>query len=297
MNSDAADAASPRATLIGSIALLLWATLALLTSLASSLPPFQLVAMAFALAAIASFARWIARGEAIGPKLRQPLGAWALGVGGLFGYHFCYFVALRLAPPLEANLLNYLWPLLIVLFSALLPGGGLRTRHVVGAFAGLAGAVVLIAGGERVEIDIHHAWGDALALACAAIWAGYSVLNRRHRDVPSDAVGGFCAATALLALACHFVFETSVWPQGWQWAVLAGLGLGPVGLAFFAWDYGCKRGDIRALGLLAYLVPLLSNALLIAAGRGQFTPAFSAALLLIVGGAAIGAGDSMRRSA
>ena len=280
---------STRATLIGTGALLLWSTLAVLTALARAIPPLEMVAVAFAVASMLGLAKWLVRGESIGRRLRVPLGAWLLGVGGLFGYHFLYFSALRLAPPVEANLLNYLWPLLIVLFSALLPGEKLAARHVGGALCGLAGAVLLI-GGHGARFAPNFATGYVAALGCGTIWAAYSVANRRYREVPSDAVAGYCAATALLAALCHAAFESSVTPRGWDWAILLAMGLGPAGAAFYAWDHGCKHGDIRALGTLAYAVPLLSNGLLIAAGRGVLDWRIAAAAALIVGGAALGVG-------
>lgn len=286
---------SPRATLIGAVALALWSTLAILTAWSGAVPPFQLVAMAFATGSLIALFNWVGKGQAILPRLRQPAGAWALGVAGLFGYHFFYFLALRLAPPLEANLLNYLWPLLIVLFSALLPGERLRPRHLAGALAGLGGAALLIAGSGGVGFESRYLLGYGSALGCGVIWAAYSVANRRFKDVPSDAVGGFCFATALLALLCHLVFERTVWPEGWQWLAVLALGAGPVGAAFFVWDYGCKHGNIRALGTLAYGVPLLSNGFLIAFGRGELTWRVAVAALLIIGGAVLGAGDLFNR--
>lgn len=282
---------SSRPTLVGATALMLWSTLALLSTLAGAVPPFQLVGMAFTLATLIAVAKWVASGESPLARLKQPVGAWVLGVAGLFGYHFCYFLALRLAPPVEANLLNYLWPLLIVLFSAALPGGRLRPRHIAGALAGMAGAFVLVTKGQGASFDRQYVAGYASAIACGIIWAAYSVLNRRYKGVPSDAVGGFCAVTAVLALVCHLAFEQTVIPVGGQWLAILILGLGPVGAAFFVWDYGCKHGDIRALGTLGYGVPLVSNGLLIASGHGSLTWQVGAAALLIVGGAALGAGD------
>ena len=276
-----------RATLVGCVALLLWSVLAILATLANPIPPFQMVAMAFAVAAVLAPVKWLIRRESPVAHLRQPIGAWALGVAGLFGFHFFYFLSLRLAPPVEANLLNYTWPLLIVLFSALLPGARLRPAHVLGALAGLAGAIVLIAGPGAL-FEPRFAAGYGAALLCAVIWSVYSIANRRYRAVPTDAVAGFCAATALLAALCHFALEPTVAPLGWQWLVLLALGLGPMGAAFYAWDYGCKHGDIRTLGTLAYGVPLLSSTLLIAAGRGALDWRIAVAAVLIVGGAVIG---------
>jgi drug/metabolite transporter (DMT)-like permease len=284
-----------RATLIGCMALLLWSTLAILTALANPIPPFQMVAMAFVVAALLGGGTMVARGERNLARLRAPAGAWALGVAGLFGYHFFYFVALRLAPPVEANLLNYLWPLLIVLFSALLPGGRLGARHVGGALLGLIGAVLLVVG-PGASFEARFAAGYASALACCVIWASYSVANRRYSAVPTDPVAGFCAVTAILAAICHFALESTVAPVGWQWAVMLAMGLGPVGAAFYAWDHGCKHGDIRALGTLAYAVPLLSNGLLIIAGRGSLNWRVGAAAALIVGGAVIGTGLARSRT-
>ena len=297
---------SPRATLIGSTAILMWGTLATLTVLSGDIPPFQLLAMAFSLATLIGFlwpAGPAATRDAAEPAiaagrwsaLRLPLPVWALGIYGLFGYHFAYFMALRLAPPVEANLINYLWPLLIVLLSGLLPGERLGARQVGGALAGFAGAALLVARGGGLRFDGQYAAGYAFALACAVIWSSYSVLSRRvgaaaGARASTRAVAGFCAATAALALLCHWLFETTVRPVGWQWAAVVGLGLGPVGAAFYVWDYGVKRGNIQTLGVLAYGAPLLSTILLVAVGLAEPSWTLAAACVLIVGGAAIARG-------
>ena len=284
-----------RATLIGGTAVLMWATLALLTTLTGGVPPFQLVGMAFAVAFAIGLAWPAMRGRSPLAALRQRPAVWALGVGGLFGFHFFFFLALRLAPPVEANLINYSWPLLIVLFSALLPGERLRWWHVAGALMGLAGAVLLITGGGRLALSAGAAAGYTAAVISALIWSGYSVASRRVGHVPTEAVGGFCGATAILALLCHAAFEQTIWPDAVGWIAILGLGLGPVGLAFFVWDYGVKRGDIQVLGALAYGAPLLSTLLLVLSGRGAFTWPVAIACLLIVGGAILAAKELLRR--
>jgi len=204
-------------------------------------------------------------------------------------YHALYFAALRLAPPAQAGLIAYLWPLLIVIFSGLLPGETLRRGHVLGAALAFAGAALIVlrdAGGAQAGALP----GYALAFLCALIWSGYSVLSRRAGQVPTEAVALFCLATAALSLIVHLAVEDTVWPaRPLGWAAILGLGAGPVGLAFYLWDIGVKRGDIQLLGTASYAAPLLSTLTLIAAGIAAPHPALIAAALMIAGGAALAA--------
>jgi drug/metabolite transporter (DMT)-like permease len=280
-----------RATLIGLIAILMWSLLALLTVATGRVPPFQLAALTFAIGACVGPLTWIVRGEGW-QSLRQPPVAWLVGVGGLFGYHALYFLSLRHAPPAEAGLVNYLWPLLIVLFSAFLPGERLGFHHVIGALLGLVGTVLLFAGRGVSGFEWQHAPGFLAAFIAAFVWAIYSVTSRRLAHVPTDAVAGFCAATALLAAVCHLSLERTVWPEtSMQWLAVLVLGVGPVGAAFYAWDVGMKRGDIRVIGAASYATPLLSTAFLILAGYAQATATLALAALLIGGGGLIAAKD------
>ena len=290
-----AEAKRLTATLAGGTAVLLWALLALFTTWASGIPPFQLVSLCFTVAALIGFGVIARKGRAGWQSLRQPVGAWALGSFGLFGYHFFYFMALGNAPAVEASLIAYLWPLLIVVFSALLPGERLRWFHVTGALLGLAGAGLLVTKGQGLAFDTRYGLGYLAAVACALTWSIYSVANRRFGSVPTDTVTGFCAAAALLGFISHALFETWVIPTATQWGAILLLGLGPVGAAFFVWDYGTKHGHIQALGALAYGAPLLSTLLLIAFGQAEATWSVALACGLIVGGALLASLELLRR--
>jgi drug/metabolite transporter (DMT)-like permease len=287
------------ATLVGLIAVLLWATLAPLTVLAFGVPPLQLVAMSFTVGAMIGLAYLLLRPDARRDIRRVTLPAALVGITGLLGFHFFYFLSLSLAPPLEANLVNYLWPLLIVLFSALLPntGGRLKAHHLIGALIAFAGAVLAITKGERLPaISSDALAGYGVALLSALTWASYSVISRLFAGVPSSAVTLYCAATAVAGAAAHFALEETVWPlSGLQWIAAAGLGLGPVGLAFYVWDYGCKHGDLRVLGASAYFAPLLSTVLLVVFGLADGSPALWLAALAITGGAMLASKDMLGR--
>ncbi|WGD52949.1 EamA family transporter [Bradyrhizobium sp. CB1650] len=285
---------SRTATLIGLTAILMWSLLAVMTVATGKIPAFQLAAMTFAIGGLVGLLTWIGRSEAA-LSLRQPPAVWVVGVGGLFGYHALYFLALRFAPPAEAGLLNYLWPLLIVLFSSFLPGERLAVHHVIGAVLGLVGTVLLLAGNTSGFAQ-GQLPGLVAAFIAAFVWASYSVLSRRLKAVPTDAVAGFCLATAALAALMHLSLELTVWPETTlQWLAVLALGVGPVGAAFYAWDIGMKRGDIRVLGAASYATPLLSTAFLIAVGFAKASANIAIAAILIGGGGLIAAKDMVLR--
>lgn len=281
-----------RATAIGFVAVLLWALLALFTIGSAPVPPFQLNAMTFAIGGALGFVWVTATGG--WPKLRAvPLRIYFFGTLGLFGYHALYFSALRLAPPAEASLIAYLWPLLIVLFSGLLPGERLGPLHIIGALVAFLGAALIVAPGAQ---GFTGGTGLALAGLCALTWSGYSVISRQFGSTPTETVAVFCAATALLSVPAHLLLETTQWPDTLlAWAAIAGLGLGPVGLAFYVWDLGVKSGDIQILGVASYAAPLISTLILILVGVAKASPSLLVSASLIAGGAGLAALGSARR--
>jgi drug/metabolite transporter (DMT)-like permease len=282
------------ATFIGFTAILMWSLLALFTAASGTVPPFQLAAMSFVVGSLVGLV-WVAAGGRW-HELAQPWPVWALGVSGLFGYHALYFTALRNAPPVEAGLIAYLWPLLIVVLSALLPGERLRWFHVAGALLGLLGTILIVTKGSGVTFEAQYGLGYLAAAGCALTWSTYSVVSRRFRGVPTAIVAGYCLAAALLSALAHLAFETTVWPAtGGQWLAVLGLGLMPVGAAFYVWDHGVKRGDIQLLGASSYVAPLLSTLILILAGFGTFTWKIALAALLITGGAVLASKEMLRR--
>ena len=280
-----------RATGIGFVAVLLWALLALLTVGSAPTPPLLLNAICFAIGGTIGVI-WTLVTGGFGRLRGVGWRVYAFGTIGLFGYHALYFTALRLAPAAEAGLIAYLWPLLIVLFSGLLPGERLRTGHVIGGLVGFAGAALIIGGGGFAA---GAAWGYLAALGCALTWSGYSVLSRRLGHAPTETVAVFCLATAALSALLHLGLEETVWPVGATgWAATVGLGLGPVGLAFYVWDIGVKRGDIQLLGVASYAAPLLSTLVLVIAGVAAPSWTLALAALLITGGAGLAARASFK---
>lgn len=282
-----------RATMIGFTAVLMWALLALLTIGTAPVPPFQLNAICFAIGGAIGLVWTGQRGMAALRTVSWKV--YAFGTIGLFGYHFLYFTAFRIAPTAETGLIAYLWPLFIVLFSGLLPGERLGAMHIIGALIAFGGAALIVLRGG-VDLGGASAPGLVMAFGCALTWASYSVLSRRFGAVPTQSVTVFCLATAALSLVAHLALETTVWPEtALGWAAIAALGIGPVGLAFFTWDIGMKRGDIQLLGVASYAAPLLSTVVLVGAGITPFTPTIAVSAVLITVGAALAARASARK--
>ena len=267
---------------LGAIAL--WALLALLGVSLRHVPPFLLTGIALIIGSVLALP-FVLRDRT---QWRIPAATLALGVYGLFGFHFLLFIALRIAPPVEANLVNYLWPLFMVVLAPLfLPGVRLRPVHVVAAVLGFAGAAIAIlgSGGDTAG---GWSWGYLLALGSAFIWASYSLLTQRVPPFSTAAIGLFGLVSGLLSLLCHGALEPSVALSGSDWLLLAVMGLGPLGAAFFLWDKALKLGDARQIGILSYLTPLASTALLMGVSGRPLTGSIALAAVMIIGAALLG---------
>lgn len=264
-------------------AIVLWASLAMLGVRLAHLPPFWLTGVALLMGSVVALP--LARFDL--SQFRVPARTLALGVYGLFGFHFLLFIALRHAPPVQANLVNYLWPLgMVVLAPVLLPGLRLTLRQLVAALLGFAGAALAILGGQTIEGGL--AWGYLPALGSAFVWASYSLLTQRVPPFATAAIGFFALVSGALSLLCHVWLEApaQVQPQDWPWLAL--MGLGPLGAAFFLWDAALKRGDARQIGLLSFLTPLLSTLLLLWHREEPVSMTVAGAAALIMGAAWLG---------
>jgi len=262
---------------LGTIAI--WSTVATVGVALRHVPPFLLTGLALTIGSVPGWYRV--------REWRVPARTLALGVYGLFGYHLLLFIALRNAPAVEANLVNYLWPLLIVVLApVILPGMRLTWRHAVAGAMGFCGAALAILGGARVTGEFS--WGFIPAAVAALIWATYSLGTRRVPAFPTSAIGLFCLVSGVLSLLCHALFEPAISLSLQDYLLILVIGLGPLGIAFFWWDKALKLGDPRQIGILAYITPVASTAMLMISSGRPLDLTILLATALIVGAALLG---------
>ena len=283
-----------RGNIYGVFTILLYSSLALFSIFTSNIPAFELTSLSFFVASFVGLAFLKKQKVHISKLIKIPAKAWIIGISGLFGYHFFYFLAIKNAPAVEANLINYLWPLLIVIFSSFLPNEKLRWFHILGTIFGLLGAFLLVSKGGSFSFEAEYFWGYVFAIIAALIWSSYSVISRTLSHIPTYAVTGFCMATAVLSGICHFIFETTVIPNATELFGILMLGLGPVGGAFYLWDYAVKNADIKLLGSISYFTPLLSTILLVFLGYAEFTTAVTLACIFIIIGSFVSSAQYLK---
>lgn len=284
------------ASLIGLSALVMWSSLATLSVMVRDVPPFQLLAIGMFLGGLSGALTWPFRPGAWKEALLLPPHIWGIGLYGLFFYHLCFFLAMRWAPPLQANIINYLWPLFMIVLAAIfLPGGKLQRYHVIGLGIGILGvAAALIA--EPHALNRSYVLGYLCAAGCALSWSSYTVLCRYFKRISTDTVTGFCFATGLLALVVHLLFEATVWPTSNEaWAALFLIGLFPTGIAFYAWDIGIKQGNLILLGLVSYVTRIVSSVFLWLFGYAEFTAGAVIGIVLVTIGAVIASRELFER--
>ncbi len=259
-------------------AIMLWAVFATLVRYAGNAPPLYLTGAVLCFGSLGSLHKW--------RDWRVPASTFAFGTASLFIYHVCLVAAFRFAPIAEANLVNYLWPMLIVLLAARRSkAGALRPLQMLGCAVAFAGCVVAIAPSAST-FSTTHLFGYALALVAALTWAAYSIGPRGMAPFSSWATGGFCLGAGLLAFVAHFLFEAPYTPSASELAWIVGIGIGCLGLSFVLWDRAMRLGSASTIGSLSYLTPILSTLCLALAGAipdGAWLRMGPALLLVIVG--------------
>lgn len=284
---------SRSANIFGLAAMALWAGTSALLTYTESVPAILTAALSCLFGFAGFIVYWIATSRDLQQRLRVPLPGLLLAVIGIGGYRLLYFSAFEYSPAVEVSLINYLWPILIVLFAALLPNEPRRWRHVAGAFLGFAGVGVLLLGDGATFKSLSV--GHELAFAAAIVWAAFSILRRRIKSHAGD-VPVSLLAIGFGLLTIYYLEEPPTVAISLQaWLAIGALGISS-SLGYFLWDVAVKHGDIQMLSVVSYATPLASTGLLIALGKADASPSVLLAAGLVGLGGIVGAWGQARRS-
>jgi drug/metabolite transporter (DMT)-like permease len=271
---------SPRSwTCVGVLAIPLWATWPALALRALEMPAFECLTIAF-------LCGWIALGctqrtatsmasKHTGLLSWVPAIACALGLCGSNAFHI---LATHYIPAAEANLISYLWPVMIVGIGAMLGLFRLRPRQIVGLGLGFAGAVILMGGGA-MALSVQ---GTTLALLSGVSWALYCIFRLKWKAVAGPVLARGCALSTVLCFGMHLLLEPTVIPRAGAIAAAAAVGVVPLAFGNLLWDEGFRRGDSQLLAVMAYATPLCSALLLAGCGLESLTWTLGLGALVIV---------------
>lgn len=266
--------------ILGLITIICWGSLATFGQILVHMPPFFVLGFCFLMGSIPAFF-----------KFKEMFANWKLvlwGTMGYFGYHFFLFYSFRFAPALEANLINYLWPIIMVLIAPVFfPDSKLKVYHIVGAVLAVLGSVILVTG-KGGQFQWENLKGYLLALGAALTWPLYSIGKKKMGSMSVWSVGGACFLSGILCFSTHALIEPVVVLNPRDLITLIMMGIGPFGLAFYFWDLAMKMGDTRLIGALAYLTPVLSTLLLIVFTPQEIHSSTIYAMILIISGASTG---------
>jgi drug/metabolite transporter (DMT)-like permease len=275
------------ATLLGYAGLLLWAIAALLVAKLKNIPTFEILSIALAISFLVIVCKLTILRQ--WQRIKQPILLWIIGVIGIYGNAVTYMAAFKFAPPAHVDLINYLWPIFVIIGCSFLPKEKFTAKHLIAGLFGLSGVYLVITNNAGlVGFHTHFLTGYGLALLDAVIWSGYTLLSRYYGQTPIEMIGMYCGIGALLSLMLHFQFETTVIPSLSQLLTIIGIGSITSGLAYFLWDYGVKHGNFKLLSVLSYGNPIISVLLLVVFHEAKYSHTLVLACFLVAGGALIG---------
>ena len=242
-------------TLSGIVSLLIFSIGTVLIALSGDVPGYQLSAITLCIGAITLFLFLYARNREVIRALKAPVSTYFLVTMGVGLYVALLNLAFKSGPAFEINILNYLWPVFLVVFSNILHKRKFLMSELAGMFLGFLGiSLVFLSDQTGVFYTVYV--GHYYAVGAAIVWALYSsLIHEREYSVvllvPAMFVSGIICAIL------HLLFEETVWTQPFSvWAFILLLSVSR--FAYAMWDYGVRHGDKILLSSLSYFVPVLS---------------------------------------
>lgn len=275
--------------LYASITVLIWATLATVVKIILyDIPNFEALTISSVFAFVFLLIMNIINGsvkELKHYRLKDYLMMSGLGFLGLFLYSALYYYGISALSSQEACILNYLWPLMIVVFACILLKEKLTARKLIAMGMSFAGIVVLTVGTGGAASSGNRLWGIVACVTAAVCYGLFSVLNKKHSLNQNITMMWIWLTVSVCSLVFGLIFEKWQPIVGIQWLGLGWLGVVVNAVAYLLWAIALKNAEDSAkVANLAYLVPFLSIVLSSVVLKEQITVNMVIAVVLIVGG-------------
>ena len=266
------------------VTIILWGAMPALTKdLLNALPNFETLAISSLFAFL--FLLAVNRRTLKNFSAEEIFTASWLGFLGLFLYSAFFYYGLARMTSQEACILNYLWPLMIVLFSCPVLGEKLTRRKLLAVGMSFIGVVVVMAGGVDENFSADKIFGALSCVIAVACYGLFSVLNKKIRLNQKFAMMIIWATTAICAGVSGYLFERWPLPSVGEFFGLLWLGILIDAVAYLTWALALEKTTNTArTANLAYLVPVLAIFISTFAFGEELSPAVLPALILIVGG-------------
>ncbi len=208
-----------------------------------------------------------------------------LGFLNPFLYYTVLFKAYSLLPAQEAQPLNFIWPIMLVLLSIPLLGQKIGLKDILATFICFAGVLVISTRGDILGLRFTNVTGVCLATGSSIIWALFWIYNvRDNRDETARMFLNFAFGSVVTFLAMLLFADAKIpSPRGLLGA--AYVGLFEMGITFLLWLKALKLSKTTAhVTNLIYLVPFLSLVVISLAVGEKILPSTVVGLVFIVAG-------------
>ena len=247
--------------LVVSMLLILWGSFAAVSKLIlNDLDSFQLQSYMFGSATIVMTIILVAKGNM--RKLRDisikeyiRLFLYAIPA---FTYYFFYILALKLIPAVEASMLHYIFPVMIVVFSIPINGEKLDAMKVSSILLGLLGMIIIITKGDISNIKMSNIFGDFLALGAAISWGIFSNFGKKNKIDIHISNYIFMITNFLLSTISVIIFSGFTLPTPTGFVGVVWLGITNIVVCYYLWFKALKLTSTTLIASITFVTPFIT---------------------------------------
>lgn len=180
-----------------------------------------------------------------------------IGLPGILFYNLLYYVGAAVMPASQAFIINYLWPIMSVLFACLLLKEKMTFRKGIAFFMSFVG-VIIVAGGGISSFSSRAIFGAVCILLAATSYGLFTALNQKFNYDKNISLMFVYAVTAIITLVISLLSGETASVNAVSLLGFAWNGAFVMGVANTAWAIALESGNTAKISNLAYVTPFAS---------------------------------------